>query len=293
MSKRVHQPTQQSHTVFVPRPTVSSAVQLVHAQNERLAHEQFIEQNAWARPQAPIPTHPTPNLTHTDNWAEPSAANHTSTRSLMRNLSSGNLHRVHNDSPYTTPMPQRRTQPPPELSSSSGTVAVNSDGASEPPSSVLVAPPTTDRTPYTSLNPPGHLNAQASPLHVTKQRQPNVAEREVAGFRNASNMSTASGASTIDMPQGHAYAGDRDRQHVSQYSHYQQQQPKTLPALLSETSAPQQVFDTSQLHRRVDVAGERDQERRDVYASGSFRPQEGAFGTPVSVPWATGSGPAA
>ena len=81
----------------VPQPTVNRPIPYgpsmptVTAQNERLAHEQFIEQNAWAQPQRPIHQHGTPNLTHTPDWAEPGPH---PARNLIRNLN-GQLHGTH------------------------------------------------------------------------------------------------------------------------------------------------------------------------------------------------------
>ncbi|KAK4540786.1 hypothetical protein LTR36_008863 [Oleoguttula mirabilis] len=262
--KRVPQPTvhrQVSQQVLYP------SVPVVSAQSERLAHDQFIEQNAWAQPQRPIHAHGAPNLTHTPDWAEP-GPQHNPARNLMRNLS-GQLHRA--NSPFATPMPQKRTQPD---HSSSGTVAVNSDGA-EPPSSVLAAPPTSDR--MHQLHQHASSN-QVSPLVVNKYRQNGT---ELTGFRNISNVSGVSGASTIDAPLGSAEKDrerERESQHQYQHQHqYQQPLSKSLPALLSEISAPQQAFNPSQLHRH----GE---ERREAYPSNAgFRPQEGVFGTPAPL----------
>lgn len=82
-----------------------------------------------------------------------------------------------------------------------------------------------------------------------------------------------SGASTIDAPLDSA---EKERNDAG----------KTLPALLSEMSAPQQVFETSQLHRH----GQHDGGPgggREVYADLGFRPQEGAFGTPAPMPMTT------
>lgn len=252
--KRVPQPTVQRQ---VSQQVLYPSVPAVSAQSERLAHEQFIEQNAWAQPQRPIHTHGTPNLTHTPDWAEPGP--HNAARTLIRNLS-GQVHRT--NSPFATPMPQRRTQPD---HSSSGTVVVNSDGA-EPPSSVLAAPPTSDR-----IHPHQPSN-QVSPLVVNKYRQNGT---ELTGFRNVSNVSGVSGASTIDAP---LESAERDREREQQHQQRYQPQPmnKPLPALLSEISAPQQVFDTSQLHRHGDA-------RREVYPNAGFRPQEGAYGTPAPM----------
>ncbi|KAF2766547.1 hypothetical protein EJ03DRAFT_330046 [Teratosphaeria nubilosa] len=250
--KRVHQPV--AHRPAPP--TFYSSLTTVSAQNERLAHEQFIEQNAWAQPQRPLQSHGTPNLTHTPDWAEPTVGPQSrNVHHLIRNLSGQRT-----GSPYTTPLPQRRAQPPEH--SSGGTVAVGSDGP-EPPSSVAAAPPTSDR-----LNQPHPGSSQqASPLLTNKHRQQNglAGERELTGFRNVSNISAVSGASTIDAAPDSA---ERRRELDA---------GKTLPALLSEVSAPQQAFNTSHLHRNGATP------IREVSTSVSFRPQEGAFGTPAPL----------
>lgn len=253
ISKRVHQPAAAPpRTVYLPTPSAAS-----FAQNERLAHEQFIEQNPWARPQAPIHSHGTPGISHTPDWAEPNpTAGHSSAKHLIRNLSG--IQRNAN-SPFATPVPQKRTLL--ELSSSQGTVPVNNSDGPEAPSSVLAAPPTTDRI---SLLQHGSSNL-ASPVMIAKHRQNGT---ELTGFRNFSNISGISGASTIDAPQEPEVDRERD---VTK---------GTMPALMTIPSAPQQIFDTSQLHRHVD-------ERREVYSNPGFRPQEGAFGTPAPLPATT------
>ena len=228
-------------------------------EQERIAHEQFIEQNAWAQPQRPTHHHGTPNLTHTDNWAEPGP--HAAARTLVRNLGNHNTP-GRAASPYTTPMPQRRTQPD---QSSSATVAMGSDGP-EAPSSVLAAPPTSDRAPPSLFH--GH-SAQGSPLLMHKQRQNGA---EAPSWRNISGVS---GTSTIDAPD----SAEKERHR------HQSDAPKSLPALLSEASAPQQVFDTSQIHRQ------REDGRREVYPAAHFRHQEGQLGTPAPLQPATGVGP--
>ncbi|KAK5132767.1 hypothetical protein LTR08_008652 [Meristemomyces frigidus] len=256
IAKRVQQPTvhrQVSQQILYPSiPTVS-------AQNERLAHEQFIEQNAWAQPQRPIHTHGTPNLTHTPDWAEPGP--HSSARNVIRNISGqipvgGSANR----SPFMTPMPQKQRAPVEH--SSSGTVAVGSDGV-EMPSSVLAAPPTADRMHFVQQQGVG--SGQVSPLMVNKYRQNGT---ELTGYRNMSGMS---GASTIDAPLGSAEKGAGGREQ------YQLQTGnKSLPALLSEISAPRQMFDAGQMHRH----GE---ERREKYPGAGYRLREGVFGTPAPM----------
>ncbi|KAF7186955.1 Transcriptional regulatory protein DEP1 [Pseudocercospora fuligena] len=243
ISKRAHHSSSHPQTVYFP-----NRASLIQPQSERIAHEQFIEQNPWARPQGPIQHHGTPNLTHTPDWAaEPGIGS----KHIIRNLSGASVQRT--GSPYMTPM-QRR---PPVDHSSSGTVAVNSDGP-EPPSSLAAAPPTEGRT-------HGHPGRDlASPLTVAKHRQNGA---ELTGFRNISNIS---GASTIDAPDSAEKARDGLRE--------------SLPGISKESSAPQHIFDTSQIHRLTgDV-----RKQHEVYANANFRPQEGAYGTPGPLPASSG-----
>lgn len=147
-------------------------------QSERIAHEQFVEQNPWARPQGTtIHNHLTPNIAHTPDWAD-------GAKQLPRSLgvTNGHQQRV---SPYATPMPQRHAL---FEHSSTATVPANSDPA-DLPSSGLAAVPIAD----------GAMQVQsekdvASPLYVAKQRQNGD---QLTGVRNISNIS---GASTIDAP---------------------------------------------------------------------------------------------
>ena len=138
---------------------------------------------------------------------------------------------------------------------------MNSDPAEAPTSSVLAAPPTTDRI---SLLHQGRNSGQSSPIAVPKQLQNGT---QLTGFRNISGIS---GVSTIDAPQ--EVETEREREHISKQA--------VLPALTAQSSAPQQVFETSQLHRYPE-------ERREVYPNAGFRPQEGAFGTPTPLPAST------
>lgn len=242
-------------------------------QNERLAHERFMEQNAWARPQASIHPHATPAISHTPEWAEPSTGGHSTAKHLIRNLS--NLQRT--GSPYATPLTQKR-----QLGELGG---VHSDGI-EAPSSVLAAPPTSNRMEVGQ----GSSN-QTSPITFPKQRQNGT---ELTGFRNISNISGisgVSGASTIDAPQDQNQYEYRPREPQPQPQH---QDPTTaaterrtegrkpLPELTHVSSASHTIFDTSQLHRHGD-------ERREVYQNVGFRPQEGAFGTPAPLSGPGGS----
>ncbi|KAK4507426.1 hypothetical protein PRZ48_001161 [Zasmidium cellare] len=246
LAKKATAATSNPPPVFFPNRTG-----LVQPQSERIAHEQFLEQTPWARPQAPIHNHAMTSISHTPDWAaEPGLQ---ISKHLVRNLS-GSVQR--NGSPFATPMPQRKSA---VEHSSSGTVPANSDPV-EPPSSVIAAPPTSDR------NRSQFGREQASPLVVAKHRQ-NGGERELTGFRNISNIS---GASTIDAQPDSA---EKERQGVRD----------TLPGIPKDSSAPQHVFDTSQLHRHDP------KKQQEVYANASFRPQEGAFGTPTPLPASSGA----
>ncbi|KAK3675497.1 hypothetical protein LTR78_004580 [Recurvomyces mirabilis] len=217
ISKRVTQTNTapaQTQPFYQRLPTVPT-------QNERLAHEQFIEQNAWAQPQRPIHNHSTPGgLTHTPDWVD-QPGQHSSARNLIRNLSGQLPQRQGTGSPYATPMPRKQGLPVgAEHSSSAGTIpATNSDGI-EPPSSVQAGPPTGERIQqFHHHHQIGTGSPRASPLHVHKQRVQKGAiggpgrERdqqvhhhqqrdEAAGERrNISNVSALSGASTIDAPE--------------------------------------------------------------------------------------------
>ncbi|RMY48636.1 hypothetical protein D0865_07973 [Hortaea werneckii] len=257
-------------------PPLAAQNERLTKEQERLAHEQFIEQNAWAQPQRLTHHHGTPNLTHTDNWAEqPTGGAHAAARNLGRSLNAPNAS-GRTASPFATPVPQNRSQPL-DQSSSAGTVAMGSDGQ-EAPSSVLAAPPTSDRM-HTLAG------SQGSPLMVNKQRHlPQQQQSQnggtttegTGGWRNFSNMSGVSGTSTIDAPPDSAekargeWRGDgaRDSDHhyqasnfpqqqqharyqhpqqfddenasLQQKHHTHQQQQKSLPALLSEASPPPQ-----------------------------------------------------
>ncbi|USW48107.1 hypothetical protein Slin15195_G014260 [Septoria linicola] len=156
ISRRVHNAASHPQPVYFPNRTA-----LVQPQSERLAHEQYIEQNPWARPQGPIPNHLTPNIAHTPDWAE-------GAKSLPK--PAGPL------PGYSTPLPQRRSV---AEHSSAGTVPANSDPI-EPPSSLAA------RTVVRQQQ-----DKDPSPLLVNKQRQYGA---ELTGFRNVS------GASTIDAP---------------------------------------------------------------------------------------------
>lgn len=220
-----------------------------------------MEQNPWARPQAPIHTHGTPGISHTPDWAEPNPGGYNSAKHLIRNLS-GQMHRT--TSPYATPLTQKR--PLAEHTASAGTLPLNSDGP-EPPSSVNAAPPTTGGI---ELMNQGNSN-QTSPVTFPKVRQPGQGAQPgpvVNDFRNISGISAISGASTIDAPQEPEPTQERQSEAAK----------AGLPALTHMSSASHTVFDTSQLHRHP-----RD-EMREVYPNAGFRPQEGAFGTPAPLP---------
>jgi hypothetical protein len=242
------QQQQQQHqqAVYTQPPNVPPA-----APSERQAHEQFLEQNAWARPQpSTVTAHVTPNFTHTPDWVDQPA----NPRHIMRNLT-GPGQRT--GSPFATPVSGKRA---------AGFMGDGPDVAS----SGLAAPPTISRT-------PGQGFSTGSPLQVGKQRQQNGntghnGERELTGFRNISNISSTS---TIDAP----LSAEKAQQEADRTPHYEGSLlARYLPALHSEGSAPHQAFDTSQLHRHPNA--EEGGPGKDVYANPSFRPTEGAYGTP-------------
>lgn len=238
----------------------------MQAPNDRLAHQQFVENTPWARPQGPILNHGphgTPNLTHTDNWqngGEREGAH--SARNIIRNMGS------HNGSPYATPNPQRRL---PAEHSSAGTVPANSDPVDAPPSSL--GPPS-ERVGL-QYYPPRDGPAMGSPLAVPKTRQ-NGGERELTGFRNISNIS---GTSTISVAPDSA---EKDPDTAARR--------EVLPGLPHDGSAPLQAFDTSQLHRQP-LNGNGVKRMPETYSNTSFRPQDGAFGTPTPLQSGPGQQP--
>lgn len=161
-----------------------------------------------------------------------------------------------------TPLPHKRPQQ--NERSSSGTVTAASDGV-ELPSSIAAAPPTSDRM----QNIQGGSSNQTSPLVVNKYRQNGS---ELTGFRNISNVSGISGASTIDAPPDSA---EKKREEQS-WAH------KFMPGLSSENPKPQPgVFGMSQLHLHGN------EHRGERNATVGFRAQEGAYGTPT--PLSTGN----
>lgn len=137
----------------------------------------------------------------------------------------------------------------------------------------------------------GSSSNQASPLVVHKYRQQRQqhngtsggAAPELTGLRNISNIS---GASTIDAPPSTMAADSPAAEKLAlmaaagrEYQHQQPMKTRLPAALLAEASAPQQVFDTSQLHRHGGDGG-----------AGGFRAQEGAFGTPAPLQAGTAGG---
>lgn len=229
----------------------------MQAPQDRIAHEQFVEQNPWARSQGPILNHGlhgTPNLLHTPDWqngGERNSAAANNARNVIRNMGS------HNPSPFATPMPQRRA---PAEHSSAGTVPANSDPAEQPPSSV--GPPSERAVMHFFPPRDGRIG---SPLAVAKQRQ-NGGERELTGYRNISNIS---GATTIDAPD----SAEKDSNAAARRD--------LLGGVSAEASAPLQAFDTSQLHRQPLNANGIKRNMPETYPNGSFKPPEGAFGTPA------------
>lgn len=238
----------------------------LQAPSDRLAQEQYAEQNPWARSQVPILNHGlhgTPSLTHTPDWQH--GGEREGSRNIIRNFGSA-VNR--NGSPYATPNPQRRA---PAQHSSAGTIPVNSDPA-EPLSSA--APPSDKATMqyFSSRDAP----AAGSPLAVAKSRQNGGGgggERELTGFRNISNMS---GASTIDAPSSVEKDPDSGARR------------NMLPGIPTDSLTALPAFDTSQLYRQPFGGNAMKRNLPETYPNASFRPQDGAFGTPTPLPSGTG-----
>lgn len=244
--QQVSQPpqNQQQQVAYVPAPHAPPP-----APSERQAHDQFLEQNAWARPQqSVISTHATPNFTHTPDWADqPPGARH-----IMRNLT-GPGQRT--GSPFATPVSGKRP-------------AGFADGP-DSQNSAFAAPPSMSKTPAQGIS-------TGSPLQVSKHRQNggHTGERELTGFRNISNISSTS---TIDAP----LSAEKNQQEKDRTPHHEGSLlARYLPGLHTEHSAPGQAFDTSQLHRHPNSA--EGGPNKDVYASHGFRPAEGSYGTPTA-----------
>nr|OQO16791.1 hypothetical protein B0A51_16809 [Rachicladosporium sp. CCFEE 5018] len=168
--------------------------------SERRAHEQYLEQNAWARPQQTVvPAYGTPNLTHTADWVDQPTGG---PRHLMRNLSGlgngGPAYGSKQSSPFATPIPSAR-----QMDAERGDVP-------DVPSSVLAAPPADIR-----LQSHGQGVFANSPLQVIKQRPNGTAHdlhdasrdpsREGPPASNGSRI--ISGTSTIDAPLSAEKAG--------------------------------------------------------------------------------------
>jgi hypothetical protein len=157
-------------------------------QSERLAHEQFIEANAWARPQGTIPHHGTPNLTHTPDWAE--AGNASAAKRTASTPAAARRAPHSNEDP-----PQDR-----KLANDQS------------------APPTSERnTAYT----PGTRDP-ISPIAVSKRQ--NSSDKDVPNFRNFSNIS---GTSTIEAPDSVEKDKERLQQHQQNHA-FERHQVGTL-----------------------------------------------------------------
>lgn len=233
-------------------------------QNERLAHEQFIEQNAWAQPQGPIPNHGTPNLTHTPDWAQPGAT--ATAKHMARTVS-------------TPAFPRREPS-----ADQQPTGTNNQPPGSDPP----------DRSPV-ERRAPGLNGGSAfyreptSPLAVTKQRVGDRdRERELTGFRNFSNIS---GTSTIDAPD----SAEKDKDRAAAISGALSNQP-SQPMLASSPTQPHlhhhhqaqpgaSRFGAAETNgASAKAASPASATASSTYSHpGSFRPREGAFGTPAPL----------
>lgn len=312
LSKRVTAPHHAARPVaYLPTSASAGLVQ-----DERSAHDRFIEQNAWARPQAPIHSHGTTSISHTPDW-------HGATKRVVRNLTGQSMHQI--SSPFATPVPQQKQRSLEHPSSGIETVGVNSDGITafdDPPSSILAAPPTLDRDRSSfqfQHGVDGGSSQHTSPVTTTtlpKQRQhgsSSTAMNNLTGFRNFSNVS---GTSTIDAPQGgqtnlgidrerereREVERERERERISNTNVHASNTNKTfLPALLltqpssssngngsaNNNAHPFETNDSRQRHGR-DYGGAGGGEKYAIASdAGSFRPREATFGT--AAPAAAGA----
>jgi hypothetical protein len=260
------QPPPPQRPVYLPTAAGPPPV----VQSEQSAHDQFIERNPWARSQAPIHhAHPhahshahgitTPGISHTPDWAaDPTSTN---ARNLLRDLS-GQVWRnaVLGSSPLG-------------VGPAVGSRISNIEAGDAPPPPVSAA----ERIGLLNhINNGGGANLPNSSPLTTAAPRPRIdgPQQELTGFRNISGIS---GTSTIDAPPSS--------------SPRQAQEKPAVPELTSQVSAPQQVFDTSQLHmhRHQENGNAEAKDRRDVYPNPDFRVKEGDFGTPAPVPASTGT----
>ncbi|KAK3110678.1 hypothetical protein LTR53_014780 [Teratosphaeriaceae sp. CCFEE 6253] len=232
----------QDQPAYHPRPLPPTATPAAHPtpNNEALAHQQYIDANAWARPQ-PLRAglHHVGTLvggpTHTPDWVDrPAGGDWGAGRGSLRDLQQQQPPPPRDGDgdgdggPYATPLLRKgRPWPPPAELSSGGTVGVGSDGV-EAPGSRGAAPATIgDRV--TAVQQQHAAMGPDSPLHVAKQRAhangsgagggagtgAEERDRERTGYRNISNLSNvsaASGASTIDAPPQLPDSAEKERE---------------------------------------------------------------------------------
>ncbi|KAK5117575.1 hypothetical protein LTR62_004997 [Meristemomyces frigidus] len=260
---QVHQQPPQPQQPFYQRlPTVPT-------QNERLAHEQFIEQNAWAQPQRPIHLNhgtSTPSgangPTHTPDWqADQHAGTH---RDLIRNLNGTHLpmqqRNSRTGSPFATPLPQRKGGFAPLSEghvSSGGTIPIGGSDGVEIPSSVAAAPPTADRMGLHQRSV--QASPMPSPLMVQKQRYGmggakgagDERERTVPAHGNGidapSGTRIVSGASTIDAPTAD-YSPELLRHPQREHSHEWRESPRASGVMNLPMFRPAQHYPRVERH---------------------------------------------
>ena len=200
--------------------------------SDHIAHKEFLEQTPWANPHHPVHQQ---SRTPSAFGSRPVGFQPPVSGSMPRPVQ-GQL----GPSPFSTPMgaPQRNTDHDPNVPGSNETLGIPSD----PPSSVMAAPPTTDR----SLFMPMERSHDGSPTSYVKR---------IPGQRR--DFSGLSSTSTIDAPADQANFGDIQ-----------------MPALPANNLAPNQAFATSAIH-----AQHGDMRKPEVYEHPDYR-RAGGFGTP-------------
>ncbi|GAB7357029.1 hypothetical protein MBLNU459_g7855t1 [Dothideomycetes sp. NU459] len=240
-------------------------VQVTHAPSSaRTAEERFLEQTPWANPQHPYhqqsrtPAPFGPYTMHTQSANSPAV-------NLLRHESSQG-HRT--NSPFTPLHAQKRFDYHQTNGlGSSDTIGIPSD----PPSSVVAAPPTTDRM-YL-----GASRDDGSPVDSLKVRA--ATSNPVGNREDKRNFSGVSSASTIETPSDPA---EQDRPQY-QFAGI----PPNSAYSVDLPGGPHHVYVTSALHAHNSKGEER---KADMYDNASFRPQLGAFGN--QMPLFAGASPA-
>lgn len=251
---------------YVPRPTT-----MRRASAERIAHEQYIEQHAWARaPQSASALHHptvvgTPNISHTPDWAEPAGGFRKSGSALAMN------HRglspapdKGRSSPLATPLPSgaRRES---KIGSHNASDGAAHGGGKE-----------------------GDASSSSSPLQV-RNHMYSARAPDNDGWRNVS------GTSTIDAPLAEP-SNERDMPGAEPMGPAKRENPRgdgdskraDMPLFAMGQNASGHLYDPNHLRGHLAATPGQAGERTEMYRTPGFRPLEGAFGTPTPGPTTVG-----